>query len=100
MTKLNDGEYYCPECKGKTLVIQTEYLKSGSNKLMACPICLGTGKLDWIDFTKGKKDLTLLADYRQSYWKSRRKELLFAKKNISKREFLYAQNRERGLIGG
>ena len=83
MTKLNDGEHLCPECKGKTIVIQTELMADGSNKIMACPICCGSGKLDWIDYIRGAKDLSAYPDYRQSFFEDKRNILLAAKHGIT-----------------
>ena len=58
MVKLKPGETFCPKCEGRTLVKGIDDDGIFSYKLFACPICLGTGKLDWIDLIKGYKEST------------------------------------------
>lgn len=52
MPKLNSGEELCHKCKGSGL----------QGKLEFCNICLGSGKLDWVENMTGKQLVTILND--------------------------------------
>lgn len=86
MVKLKEGEMYCPECKGSSLSISIRTFESGKfkgqRKLMACPICHATGKMDWIQFVFGE----LPVDYRSfrgRFWLVQREQLKMAKRGHS-----------------
>ena len=53
---LEEGEYICPECKGKGSIefYMDEYKICGWKG--SCPICEGKGKLDWIVYIKHSKE--------------------------------------------
>lgn len=54
---LNEGERFCPKCDGAGVVKcgwkRNRFVKSTS--LLQCHICLGEGKLDWVEEAVGKR---------------------------------------------
>lgn len=47
---LKEGERFCPKCNGNG------YVKGPTRfSLLNCNVCLGDGKLDWIEEATGKK---------------------------------------------
>jgi len=52
LVKLEEGEYLCWKCKGNRLVARPD--GSESHVISLCPICNGTGKLDWVENVVGK----------------------------------------------
>jgi len=50
--ELNSGEELCPECHGGKIGFCFE---AGYYTSQECPLCLGTGKLDWVEKIVGKK---------------------------------------------
>ena len=54
LVDLNDGEEWCPKCKGKGLIKHQggpRLLRKG----LICSECFGDGKIDWIEKATGKK---------------------------------------------
>lgn len=49
---LNDGEDWCPKCKGVGL---TKLSGIARLKTLVCSKCFGDGKIDWIEKATGKK---------------------------------------------
>ena len=50
---LEEGEQFCPKCKGKGKVRQTQLVSITS--MLRCDKCNGDGKIDWIEKVTGKK---------------------------------------------
>lgn len=51
---LNPGEELCPKCLGGKLKF---HFDAGYYTSDACPMCLGEGKMDWIEMAVGKKKI-------------------------------------------
>jgi len=52
MPKLKKGEYKCKKCNGKGTILAKDDPKTLiwlENQRVACPVCNGKGKLDWIE---------------------------------------------------
>ena len=52
---LQEGEQFCPKCKGKGLVRIKNATSIGAKFSLKCDKCLGDGKIDWIEKVTGKK---------------------------------------------
>ena len=50
--ELKDGEEFCKKCHGKGSVFR--YRPYRKKIALTCNICLGTGKLDWVEKVVGK----------------------------------------------
>lgn len=55
---LNEGERFCPKCDGKGK-LRSSYLSPTTDRpiahILMCDVCLGDGKIDWIEEVTGKK---------------------------------------------
>jgi len=51
---LEKGERFCPKCNGNGILKRTRGRFRSKN--LMCSICLGAGKLDWIEDIRGKKN--------------------------------------------
>lgn len=52
---LEDGEEFCPKCKGSGQV----HVRTGLGIRLQCHVCSGEGKLDWVEKVVGKKRSTM-----------------------------------------
>jgi len=64
LVSLKEGEEFCKKCKGKGVVLAPGTFRhhpftSKINKLK-CNICLGDGKIDWIEKVTGKPKISAL----------------------------------------
>ena len=48
---LNEGENFCPNCKGCGLDISIDYYRGFI--VLTCSTCLGKGKIDWVEKVVG-----------------------------------------------
>jgi len=55
---LDEGEEFCPNCKGKGK-LPLKFDGKGLSMLLRCHVCGGEGKLDWIEKVVGKKRGTM-----------------------------------------
>lgn len=54
--ELNAGERFCPKCDGKGMLPKYNTKCRVLYTPLQCNICLGTGKLDWIEEATGKSN--------------------------------------------
>lgn len=50
---LNKGENFCIKCRGNGLV-KSKPVNFRKALILKCDVCLGTGKLDWVENIVGK----------------------------------------------
>jgi len=60
---LKEGEEFCEKCKGKGMVtIKGKFRNPFDTKYhtLRCDVCLGDGKIDWIEKVTGKPKMSAL----------------------------------------
>lgn len=61
---LNEGERFCPNCDGAGAVKcswkKNNFVKGST--LLQCHICLGEGKIDWVEEAVGKRAINQNAE--------------------------------------
>jgi DnaJ-class molecular chaperone len=53
ITTLNEGEEFCPKCKGRGQVPLINIETKTVRYYLRCSYCLGKGKLDWVEMATG-----------------------------------------------
>ena len=60
---LKEGEDFCKKCKGKGMVTikgKFRFIFSTKYHTLKCNVCLGDGKIDWIEKVTGKPKMSTL----------------------------------------
>lgn len=84
---MKDNEYVCYECKGTGRINHFEESKWFYECIIKCPLCKGTGKLDWIsNIIKPKDDGVLEIDISVAPIEIIELNLIVDNKNRTKKE--------------
>ncbi len=55
--KLSEGEQFCKKCRGRGMVpnkSKEKFFPFSKRQFLICNICLGDGKIDWVEKVIGK----------------------------------------------
>jgi len=56
LIELKEGEIFCKKCNGKGLIPnKRRNTPITTSKYLICNVCLGDGKIDWVENVTGKK---------------------------------------------